>query len=391
MAIPTTGDEGIYEGMGLKCKNHDKDLGTQTTIHNNVLTLFRMKKTRVLGVALTLAATMAVGSAMGQMTNYVEIKKATVGTNGTSVDDTAFVQVGLKYGFYAKPDGAFHPSYNAATNTGLTAGFTWTWTQTPATGLTINNAVATAPANYVEITSGALVTTSRVSVQEAAPSAWGISCTGSAFDFYLTSFPEPTIAKKTGGDEGTKFCAYTNPAKLNFTVESSGTPHFIYVIEKSTNCTFSTTDGSIIDGSFTTVATNTVKTFTPAANWNYNVVKDTKTADLVGNIDGTQVTVTNPLSSGANRLATYNVLIQKAITAPVTADPVVTAYRVTLVQTNGLISRNADYKQLDGTASTESFYPTTAKTPNATNSHVYYVVKVPTTGPVFHIGNNKAA
>lgn len=202
-----------------------------------------MKKTRVLGVALTLAATMAVGGAMGQMPNYVEIKKATVGTNVSSVDDTAFVQVGLKYGFYAKPDAAFHPSYSASDNTGITLGFSWDWDVVA--GITYSGSNK----NYVEITAANTPATYKVGVTEKAPAAWGISCSGSSFDFYLASFAAPTFLVGAAGDENKKYCSAAD-AKFHFTITSSGTPHFVYNVEKVAGKMVVGTGAIVPDGSY---------------------------------------------------------------------------------------------------------------------------------------------
>jgi hypothetical protein len=94
------------------------------------------------------------------------------------------------------------------------------------------------------------------------------------------------------------------------------------------------------------------------------------------------------MSSKSNKLATYDLTIQRALAAAGTTDPVITIYKITLNQVNGLLSRNADFVQsTGGAAASETFFPAT---PSTTESHLVYVVKAPTTGPVYHIGNNKA-
>jgi hypothetical protein len=344
-----------------------------------------MKKSRIVGFALTLASTLVVGSAMGQLPNYKEIKTAGTGTNigaAATLDDTAFVQVGLKYGFYARPDAAFHPSYDASTNTGIVTGFNWSWSAVP--GITQSGKSV----NYVELQADATVTTAKVTVTENAPAAWGISCPGSDFDFYVTAFPAPSFTKKTGGDEDKKFCAAAD-AKVYFNVKSSGTPHFVYNVEKATG-TLNVATGTITPGAFTSLAgfPKTVNTFAAADQWSYNVATGTNSTAVAAGADGEQFSVVYKLDSKNNKLASYDLMIQRHLTAAAAIDPAITVYRVTLNQVNGLISRNADFVQTTGNAgATEAFFPAVAST---TEYHDFYVVKAPKTGPVYHIGNNVA-
>jgi hypothetical protein len=368
-----------------------------------------MKKSRILGYALTLAATLFVGSAMGQDVkggvNYVELKSTVAGVNTplATLDEFALVQLNKTYKFYAKPDLAFHPNYKAgATNWGLTANFSWTWTPTTAADVTITAPTGAEPANYVQIL-GKLVGAQKIAVTENAPAGFG-GCSGTASNFFLATFPIPSfdvVAAGVTNDRDKKICASTIVAatdlKFEYTLASSGTPHVNYLYEVIEGEV--TAGGTIAPKAGSTWAdkssTNVSETFA-GTTWSFDQIP-TSTATPVAGSNGFKLSLTTKLTvptigvadaiTGTPALAAYNLIIQKKPVVK-TTDPTIVIYRVTLQQSNGLISRNGDY-DADGVAGTEVFYPGTIAA--ATNKVAeVYVLKSPSTGPVFHIGNNKA-
>lgn len=366
-----------------------------------------MKKTRVLGVALTLAATMAVGGAMGQNVkggnNYVELKSSVAGVNVSATpDEFALVQLNKTYKFYAKPDAAFHPNYNSANTWGLTTGFTWTWTPTVAADVDITSPSGAEPKNYVQMSSKK-VGAQKISVQENAPSSFG-GCSGVASDFFLATFEVPSfdvVAAGTSNDRDKKICESSIVAatdfKFEFSLKSSGTPHVVYTYEIVEGEVKS--DGSIgqkTGSTWTSASSNDITEKFTGTNWNFNQAATAGTAPTAGTT-GVKLSLTTALTvptlagstiTGTPALADYNLVIQKKPNAVAAADPSIIIYRITMKQINGLISRNGDY-DADGAATTENFYPAT---PAAATNKVceVFLLKSPKTGPVYHISNNKA-
>lgn len=362
-----------------------------------------MKKTRVLGVALTLAATMAVGTAMGQQknipttNNFVELKSAGNGTNQAGVgyvfDDNAYVQKGATLGFYAKPDEAFHPDYYTTGKEGtLTADFTWDWTLP--TGYSKVTAVAGDPANFVRIKVATTAAAGKILVKEKMPTtgAWGGCSDAAGFDFNVVPFDEPSFSILTSsstptyGDANKIFCGAAD-AVVNFKLLSSGTPYFKYKVDWA-EATINASGAPEVAGAAVWTAVTTSKTVKPAAVWTADNVAAT-TGTFTAGVDGEKVELVTPLKNTGD-LGVYTLSIQKNLPDPIAADPKIKAFRITLTGVNGLISRMADYNQLTGAAPATienfTYYPTTA----ADKSYIVYVAKKPTTGPVFHIGNNKA-
>jgi len=389
MAIPTTGDEGICEGMGLKCKNHDKDLGTQTTIHNNVLTLFRMKKTRVLGVALTLAATMAVGGAMGQMpTNFVEIKSGSI----SDANVVSLVEMGKTYGFIAKPDAAFHSSFD--TDGKLTNGFTWSWTATTFPTGAVATIVKTAGgladgsknwANHATINvdkTGKYI----IDVKETASSAWG-GCSSVARQFTIHAFAAPSLEATTVSSSDALCVTASSDVLKNshFKFYSSGSPYVKYKITVENGTVGA--GGVTWEAATDFVASNVVK---PTPAWDWNRVADASVkADLAA--DGTQISQTAALDTTTHSLATYDFEIAKKLTAPDGVTYKVKKYTVIVEGMNGLLTRKSEYDQAAGTAPGAGFagYPLNI-TSGKSNKVSYIFAVAPKTGPVYHIGNNVA-
>lgn len=347
-----------------------------------------MRKSRILGCALTLAATLVVGGAMGQKVqggaNFVEIKA------GDANDMAALVQINKSYGFYALPDLAYHPKYNSTDNWGLTADFTWDWTKITDIAFTKPDATR---ANYVEI-EASKVGEYTIEVKEKVPSTWGV-CDGSSSTFKLYAFDAPSIVKgitdskdANVADAGKKYCGAAKDVKVFFEALSSGTPHFKYSIKKLEGEINKTTGVPSVKAGGKEEDALTTTTIDATALTGINWTWDAKTTDLkdfpAAGTNGVAIKVLEPLTTGAApKLAKYAIGLQHSFTAPAAGDGIVTVYRFILSDINGLISRNGD-RDKDGAATTETFYATADKYVDV------FVVKPPTTGPVYHIGNNTA-
>jgi hypothetical protein len=362
-----------------------------------------MRKTRVLGFALTLAATMVVGSAMGQVeggSNFVELKNQTTGgVQGTSFEDFSLVQINKAFGYYALPSAGFHPGY-VTPNWVLTNGFSWTWTaptKVASSTVTFSNATGTSSgasnekANYTTITVDK-VGSYTIQVSEAAPAAFG-GCNGTPSSFNLIAFPEPSFTMNTPAS--TNAICGPNAAAVPFSavITSSGTPTVKYRIEKWSVTVNGTTGVKTPNAFIADLVSNKTETFTNATQvgWNYDVA----TGTYAGIADThASIAVKTPLVTGTASLATYDFVYNAAVgqlVAPTSTEGSIIVYRLYVEGVNGLISRKADYTQASGTAGTFSLYPTTVpSTSNSANYYDVYVAAAPKTGPVYHIGNNIA-
>lgn len=133
---------------------------------------------------------------------------AVPGTSTTDYDaaGTVTVMEGTTVPLYALPDGNYHPSYDADAGTGLTAGFTWYWTEAQGDiSFSNNNTDATTYDNFDNYTtmSGFTVANSpyTVNVKEIAPEAWG-ACTdaGENLTVNVVAQPTATLASTTAID-----------------------------------------------------------------------------------------------------------------------------------------------------------------------------------------------
>ena len=359
-----------------------------------------MKKSRILGYVLTLAATMVVGGAMGQVksientSNFVELKTAGKGTNqtGATLEDFSYVQKGKSYGYYAMPDAAFHPDYHTAGKLGtLTTGFTWSWDFTDATGFSKPTTQPTAPANFVLIDVATTATTGKILVKEVAPTsgAWAGCSDDTGFDFNLIAFDAPSYDILTGASEGKVFCSGKTDVDVKFSLKSSGTPYFIYDIKyadatiDATGVPAPVTTPSWTDFDVTHNVAN--KAIKPATKWDFTV-PGTPTQGALAT-DKYSVVMKTATDGATAALSNYELTLRTDLPAGVSTGYKLRVYRIQLLGINGLISRKADFNQVTGTmdAGADFAYYSTAN-----KYHYVYVAAAPTTGPVFHIGNNKA-
>lgn len=348
-----------------------------------------MRKTRVLGFALTLAATMVVGSAMGQDvkggTNYVELKNNQAGgAQGTVTDTKSYIQINKDFGFYALPSAGFHPGY-VTPGWVLTKDFKWDWVVTGPAGATATPSTNTSngagnSANYTVIK----VTTVGdydVTVTETAPAAFG-GCTSTPSKFSIVAFNAPSF---TLGTSPTTVQCGTNTATVDFpaTILSSGTPHVKYRFEKWSVTVDPALGTKAPNALIGTAIANVDEQFT-TATWDVNpTVAATATSGKASITVGAALDLTNHV------LASYDFKYTAAIgdlAAPTAAEGSIIVYRLYIEGVNGSISRKADYTQATGAANPFTYYPTTTPT----GYYDVYVAAAPVTGPVYHINNNVA-
>ncbi len=341
-----------------------------------------MKKSRIIGYALTLATTLVVGSAMGQVEGGANFVKT--GADGGANDKRSFITVGKTLGFYAEPDKAFHSGYIdtgvPATSWKLVAGFTWNWTVTAGTAsdITITKPGA---ANYVELSSATKIGKYTINVKEKSDAAFGgcEDATGKSFD--LVVFDKPTIDfVSTSGSIGnrplTEPCGTATGWKVNLNISATD---FVTAKFKLEEFPVTVTSGAPTVGAVRTVKTINYNTAKLAAGSNYTYA--------AGDVCALSGTGFNYDTDNANRTLTLSQTKTFAVNTNPDGDiatndgDVITLYRYTMV---GGVSDFVTRKS-DGTG-TETFYPGTT----ATQTIDIYVKRAPVTGPVYHINNNIA-
>ncbi len=350
-----------------------------------------MKKSRILGYALTLATTLFVGSAMGQYVgttypNYVEIK------SGTAADDNvvSLVQISKAQGFFATPDAAFHTSYS--TNGKLTKDFQWKWAistgTADATGATTKTATGAAgQENYVELTFNK-AQKYIVDVEEIAPSAWG-GCSAIR-QFTVHAFAAPSFEAVTASNTAPSCISTADVLKnVHFKLFSSGTPYVKYKIERTvmTIAADGTLAESALPADKTNFLTETTETFA-GNNWLWNQVA-TETAAGPLAVEGIRTALTTAVDTSTHSLAIYDLEIAKKITKPSNTERIV-KYSFIVTGINGLLSRKADYVPSTGVLKVGGldYYSNVTATKSGVVDFLLSVA--PKTGPVYHINNNIA-
>lgn len=337
-----------------------------------------MKKTRVLGVALTLAATMAVGGAMGQDVKGGNDYVKTGATDGAAQNKKTFITEGKKAGLYAMPDANFHPGY---VNPGyvLTPNFTWSWTAAGVTATTGTGVYA----NFVELSAAAGAYD--VVVKEKASAAFGgcEDATGKTIRFVV--FAKPTIAFDATTDRKMSTATCGDLAKgshtVKFNINATDNVNVSFKLEEFKVSINSTTG----DPEVAAAPTQT-----------YDIVTGKLSA---GAATATTVSATDFKLGGTAFLFDTDevnrdlVLTVDRAYAVNTAD-VVTLYRYTIDNTgatpshgvNDFVSRKSDHDTKTATApAAYTWYGDGKKT-----TLDVYVKKAPKTGPIYHIKNNIA-
>lgn len=343
-----------------------------------------MKKSRILGYALTLAATLVVGGAMGQTdptaikTDYTKIDADAVSANNS------FVTAGKKVDFYVLPDLAFHVGYNATDNSGLIPGTTWKWTigtgvaaTSPALTAGVGPAATAAgaqTANYVELTAGNAATVAKITVQEQAPS---LCIDGTGKDFYVHVFPKPTVSfdqSKAISIANATCTAADKPVVLNINAAGSINAKWTLQVYEA-NVTSATTYGAEAqvggDIAFSFTKDGGVTQTLNGKSW---TLARTSAADYtVGTWNAIPASIVNPANGTFTLSGTYPLTYQ--------GGKDITIYRFKFSATDGIddfISRKSDH---GGSATLYT---------GASDQVVELIVKrAPKTGPIYHIANNK--
>lgn len=333
-----------------------------------------MKKSRILGYALTLAATLFVGSAMGQ-----DVKGGAsfvkTGVDGAATEKKALVTEGKSAGLYVMPDVQFHPGY-VTPGYVLTTGFTWNWTAVAAVTVT---KPALSPANFVELS--AAVGAYDINVKETAPAAFGGCADAVGKNFRLVVFAKPTFAFDAAtGRDLTAACGNITAYDAKFNVNASDYVNAKFQLEEHPVTVNAVSGLPVVGATRSTV--------------------DVATGNLVaGAVAGAAVQGFKfALSGTAFAFDTDEANRALVITATrdysVTTGDVVTLYRLVMDNTtatpaygvNDFISRKSDHNTQTAVApAAYTFYGDAAKT-----TLDIYVKRAPVTGPVYHINNNIA-
>lgn len=319
-----------------------------------------MRRTSLLGYALTLAATLFVGSAMGQAsTTTADAKFATGKFVKYETEADEYVTVGTTTGYYATPDPAYHAGWNGTDSWVLTTGTVWNWTGTAATKI---YPVTGRPANYVEFTWNT-VGDQTLTVSETLPAAFGTSgC--------LTSTPVSKAVKVIAA-----------PTVAITTTYPAGQTAFFY-------CT-----SQLAVDRTPSIALNIVEAAPASAAVNYIVGFSIKKDEIASTGVVTAGTATDqPKQVVAT--ATGNINLPELT---LTAGSARTKYTVKLNYLSSVISRKGDFNTNSDYATTDAaallaknwtnFFATDAA---RVDEMVYYVNAAPVTGPVYHISNNFA-
>lgn len=370
-----------------------------------------MKKSRIVGYALTLAATMMVGSAMGQTDvrgdNYVELKNQNPAGAQTSpvpatLEQESLVQKGLAYGYYAKPSEGFHPGY-VTPDWKLTKDFKWEWKATtiatggsvlfnnlagPLTNTATGNA-ATDYANYVEIkvdTKGKYV----IQVEEKPAAAFG-SCAGEPSSFNLIAFDAPSFSV-TGTPSTDVICNNLTNKTFSFDILSSGTPQVKYKLERRKVTINPSTGAKTVGTTAADILGTDITLYTEPFTTKWLENQSTAVA-VNGGGNNSNIELKSGLNTTTFALASYVFTVKRDLVAPPSG---VIAYRLTVEGVNGLLSRKADHNQKTGEApaapATFTLYGTDGLVADGSNVAVYdiFVGAAPKTGPVYHLSNNIA-
>ena len=373
-----------------------------------------MKKSRFLGYALTLAATMMVGSAMGQtfkslpttanngvdghFKNFVELKSTgTVAGETATTDQEAYslVQVGKDFLIAVQPDAAIHASYD--TDRKLTPGYRWIWNYKDTTGTYLATPITKTAAVVgsqpddanTNVFNFADSTTYNVKVEAQYPAAFGTTCSGNVRFVNIIALPAPCFNSTQGTRAGiaNSVCVTAKPTgTASFRLRAIGSPQVKYRIQKEVY--------NLATGTWNTATTLTygTKTTSFTEQWLANQAPETS-----AKADSCQVELLTAFTITSNKPvpATYRLDIERTFSAPTTSEKVV-RYTILLDGINSSVSRKADYSTKGIAPSVFTFYQKD-KTPISTTpvdaksalySFVYAIA--PSTGPVYHLSNNVA-
>jgi hypothetical protein len=300
-----------------------------------------------------------VGGIFAQTHNGSAIPGAIANYAASDVQGTTYIMEGTTVPMWVRPDAYFHPNYNPGTsNWTLTDGFTWNFTGTATTSLTVTQ--ANAQDNYVTVAAPAASAGAYVlSVTENAPAAYG-GCAGPQVNLNINVVARPNITIAAGATYA--FCEGNGgfPADIQSTITGGWRNyHLVWNLEIAT----------LDNGG--------------AKQFYYDDENGTNPA-------GVQKYAVNytPLAPqiAANAAAAPNLMTVTAFNAinNGTRDAV-TVYTYNLVSINDQASRFGDFITLAGVAAPTNDQFTYLA---AADQVIVTVYPAPVTGPIYHISDN---
>lgn len=284
----------------------------------------------------------------------------------TVTEASTQVTVGKTIPLYAYPDNYFHPSYDPATGTGITAGFSWTWTPSGAE-ITLGGAAD----NYVEVTGATVGTGYTVSVVENGPSCSDATAETITIDVLAT----PTYSLTTPAAASYEDCVGGGSlpaASVVATIVDNGASNYRLVWDLEI---------------YTEDNTGTPDEWFDVAGASLGAVQ----AFAVENTQASPQAVAAPgavdITSG---IASWGLM---------GAGTKTTVYVYTLRAINDIVTRRGDFLTIDGgggdvSATTPAdfmYYDVLGANPSvATDVLTITVNPAPVTGPIYHISNTWA-
>jgi hypothetical protein len=319
-----------------------------------------MKKRITRKLMATVAVAMLfVGGAMAQTHNGTAVPGAAADYAASTVEGTTYITEGTTVPMWVEPDGYYHPNYDVATAVyTLTDGFTWTWSGTAVTTLTVTQ--ASPDDNYVTV--GAAVGDAGnyvLSVTENTPVGYG-GCSGPQVDLNITVVEQPDVT--VGGDATYTFCAGAPgfPTDIQSTITGGWQNYrLVWTLEIATLDAANAKDRYYDDE--TGAGGNAAQKY--AVEYTTTVPQAIATAAAAPDL----------MTVGA-----FNV-----ITNDLTGDPSATVYTYVLSSINDQASRYGDFITLDGDNTDPGAF--TYYAAGLPETVVVTVYPAPVTGPIYHI------
>lgn len=342
-----------------------------------------MKKSRILGYALTLAATLMVGSAMGQANlSNVNIVKIEAGDEAK-----AYVTKGHSAWLYVQPDLFFHPAYDATGSWTLSSNSFWKWAvddETFASTPYFTSTTAT-PQNWVEIKNDKTGTTGVKKISVAEVGVGATSCAGSINTIDLVVLPTPTIIfdQSKARPIATTGCGEATDHQVVLNLTSADYPHVKFQYSEydvkwesgapKTYVKAGFPKDVVLD--FNAKALYTTGVTSQGFTWKFatSFVMGTSTDNAAGTITSDKKTLTFNPTTGVT-------------------DAIATLYEFKLVKTDAthgisdFVTRKSQHDKEGAFSGTYTVYNSNA----ADDVLAVYVKTSPRTGPVYHISNNVA-
>lgn len=284
----------------------------------------------------------------------------------TATEATTAVTVGKTIPLYAEPDGYYHPSYNPIDGTGLTAGFTWTWTPSGAQ-ITLAGGVG----NYIEVTGVTVGGPYTVSVYESS----ALCDDGTPEEIDISVLATPSFSITAPANPTYAYCAGDPllPAAVTATIAANGASNYrlIWDLEIYTMSGAPMAADEWFDSD---------KTTSLGAAQDWAILWEDDNPDAVAASGDYDITT---VAGGFTTIGSKS-----------------TVYVYTLRGINDVVSRRGDFLTIDdgtqgvlnpvNTAADDDFmyYDVAGVNPLATTDVLTVIVHpTPVTGPIFHISN----